>query len=76
MPQYIVYHDVQHFNYSESIDDVGDLYLDIAEAYMDQGYYAEAKPILASLVDSAKYNLVCILIYCIVYRTFDQTGLS
>ena len=48
---------------SESIDDVGDLYLDIAEAYMDQGYYAEAKPILASLVDSVKYNLVSLIIF-------------
>ena len=42
----------------ENTDEVGDLYLDIAEAYMDHGYYEEAKPLLASLVTTDRYNLV------------------
>ena len=46
------------FNCSMSVDEIGDLYLDVAEAYMEQGYYKECKPILATLVDSEKYNLV------------------
>ena len=41
-----------------SVDEIGDLYLDVAEAYMEQGFYKECKPILATLVDSEKYNLV------------------
>ena len=49
---------------SESVEEVGDLYLDVAEAYMDKGYYAECKPLLASLVDSEKYNLVTTLSLC------------
>ena len=52
---------------SESVEDVGDLYLDVAEAYMEQGNYTECKPILAALVDSQKYNLVreCFPSYCL-----------
>ena len=46
------------FNFSESVDEIGDLYLDVAEAYMEKGYYTECKPLLATLVDSEKYNLV------------------
>ena len=49
------------FTCSESVDEIGDLYLDVAEAYMDKGYYTECKPLLATLVDSEKYNLVRIL---------------
>ena len=42
----------------ENADEVGDLYLDIAEAYMDHGHYHEAKPLLAELVTTNNYNLV------------------
>ena len=40
----------------ENPDDVGDLYLDIAEAYMSQGLYSDAKPLLEALFPSEKYN--------------------
>ena len=43
---------------SEQPNDVGDLYLDVAEAFMEVGDYKQAKPILASLVHSENYNLV------------------
>ena len=49
------------FTSSESVDEIGDLYLDVAEAYMEKGYYTECKPLLATLVDSEKYNLVSTL---------------
>ena len=44
--------------YEENPDEVGDLYFDVAEAYMEMGCYREAEPILAQLVHSYKYNLV------------------
>ena len=44
--------------FEESPNDMGDLYLDVAEAFMDKGVYKEAKPILATLVHSDSYNLV------------------
>lgn len=44
--------------FAESPEEIGDLYLDIAEAYMEEGEYSDAQPILASLVESEKYNLV------------------
>lgn len=40
------------------MEDVGDLYLDVAEAYMDQRCFVDAKPILKKLVNSENYNLV------------------
>lgn len=40
----------------ENPDDVGDLYLDIAEAYMSQGLHSDAKPLLEALFTSKKYN--------------------
>ena len=43
---------------AEQPDDVGDLYLDVAEAFMEEGGYKPAKPILAALVHSQNYNLV------------------
>lgn len=43
------------------MEEVGDLYLDVAEAYMDQEYFAEAKSILQQLVHSENFNLVCTL---------------
>ena len=42
----------------EDVDEVGDLYLDVAEAYMEQKCFTEAKPILERLVCSQNYNLV------------------
>lgn len=44
--------------FQESVEDVGDLYLDLAEAYMDQKCFVDAKPILKKLVYSQNYNLV------------------
>ncbi|XP_077981936.1 general transcription factor 3C polypeptide 3-like [Glandiceps talaboti] len=46
--------------FEESPDEMGDLYLDVAEAYVDTGQYQEAKPILATLVNSHKYNLAAV----------------
>ncbi|XP_072019702.1 LOW QUALITY PROTEIN: general transcription factor 3C polypeptide 3-like [Amphiura filiformis] len=43
--------------FDESPDEMGDLYLDVAEAYVEGGQYSEAKPILASLVKTSNYNL-------------------
>ena len=43
---------------SENPDMVGDLHLDIAEAYMSIEDYSAAKPLLAKLVSSAEYNKV------------------
>lgn len=42
----------------KNADDIGDLYLDIAEAYMAAGEYASARPLLYRLVRSTNYNLV------------------
>ena len=44
--------------FEENIDDNGDLYLDIAEAYMENDYYKQAEPVLARLVKSKNYDLV------------------
>ncbi|KAJ8306506.1 hypothetical protein KUTeg_017051 [Tegillarca granosa] len=44
--------------FEENIEEMGDLYLDVAEAYMENKYYHDAKPILQQLVCSAHYNLV------------------
>jgi len=54
---------------SENPDAVGDLYLDIAEAYMNVGLYMSAKPILFSLVTSAKYNMVCVVCFFYVFSS-------
>lgn len=44
----------------QSPEEVGDLYLDVAEAYLDQGEYASALPLLSVLVVSDKYNLAVV----------------
>ncbi|XP_066296212.1 general transcription factor 3C polypeptide 3-like [Branchiostoma lanceolatum] len=44
----------------ESAEDMGDLYLDIAEAYVDVGEYDSARPILAMLVNTDRYNLAAV----------------
>lgn len=41
----------------QSPEEIGDLYLDVGEAYLDQGQYVSALPLLSSLVMSEKYNL-------------------
>lgn len=46
----------------ESPEEVGDLYLDVAEAYMECGDYSEAKPYLINLVHSEKYHLVRLIV--------------
>lgn len=44
----------------ENLEEMGDLYLDVAEAYMLVGMYKEATPLLASLASSEKYNLAAV----------------
>ena len=44
--------------FEEDIEETGDLHLDVAEAYMENGYYKQAEPILAKLVKSKTYDLV------------------
>ncbi|OWF47405.1 General transcription factor 3C polypeptide 3 [Mizuhopecten yessoensis] len=41
---------------SESIDDMGDLYLDVAEAMMESCYYKDAKSLLSKLIKSSRYS--------------------
>ncbi|XP_060072289.1 general transcription factor 3C polypeptide 3-like [Ylistrum balloti] len=41
---------------AESIDDMGDLYIDIAEALIESRYYKDAKPLLVKLVKSTRYH--------------------
>ena len=43
---------------TENAEEIGDLYLDIAEAYVDKGMYKKAKPLLHTLVNTEDYNLV------------------
>ena len=43
---------------SENPDEVGDLYLDVAESFTDKDQNQEALPLLFSLVHSENYNLV------------------
>ncbi|CAG04947.1 unnamed protein product, partial [Tetraodon nigroviridis] len=44
----------------QSAEEIGDLYLDVAEAYLDQGEYVSALPLLSVLVVSEKYNLAVV----------------
>ena len=44
----------------------GDLYLDVAEAYMENGYYKYAEPILAKLVKTKNYDLVRFVIALLI----------
>lgn len=44
----------------QSAEEIGDLYLDVAEAYLDQGDYMSALPLLSVLVVSEKYNLAVV----------------
>ncbi|XP_076879328.1 general transcription factor 3C polypeptide 3 [Brachyhypopomus gauderio] len=44
----------------QSPEDLGDLYLDVAEAFMDEGEYNSALPLLSALVCSERYNLAVV----------------
>uniref|UniRef100_A0A3Q4AG37 Uncharacterized protein n=1 Tax=Mola mola TaxID=94237 RepID=A0A3Q4AG37_MOLML len=44
----------------QSPEEVGDLYLDVGEAYLEQGDYPSALPLLSALVISEKYNLAVV----------------
>lgn len=44
----------------QSPEEIGDLYLDVAEAYLEQGEYLPALPLLSALVISEKYNLAVV----------------
>ncbi|XP_041822154.1 general transcription factor 3C polypeptide 3 [Chelmon rostratus] len=41
-------------------EEIGDLYLDVGEAYLEQGEYMSALPLLSALVISEKYNLAVV----------------
>ncbi|XP_062865697.1 general transcription factor 3C polypeptide 3 [Trichomycterus rosablanca] len=44
----------------QSPEELGDLYLDVAEAFMDEGEYGSALPLLSALVCSERYNLAVV----------------
>lgn len=44
----------------QSPEEIGDLYLDVGEAYLEQGEYMAALPLLSALVISEKYNLAVV----------------
>ena len=52
--------DVSKVLFSENVEEVGDLFLDVAEAHMDVGDYKNAKVALGSLVKSDNYNLAAV----------------
>ncbi|CAN9498381.1 unnamed protein product [Ophioblennius macclurei] len=44
----------------QSPEEIGDLYLDVGEAYLEEGQYMAALPLLSALVISEKYNLAVV----------------
>ncbi|XP_060922922.1 general transcription factor 3C polypeptide 3 [Limanda limanda] len=44
----------------QSPEEIGDLYLDVGEAYLEEGEYMSALPLLSALVISDKYNLAVV----------------
>ncbi|XP_069568963.1 general transcription factor 3C polypeptide 3 [Brachyistius frenatus] len=44
----------------QSPEEIGDLYLDVGEAYLEEGRYMSALPLLSALVVSEKYNLAVV----------------
>ncbi|XP_077409657.1 general transcription factor 3C polypeptide 3 isoform X1 [Vanacampus margaritifer] len=44
----------------QSAEEIGDLYLDVGEAYLQKGEYLSALPLLSALVISEKYNLAVV----------------
>ena len=45
---------------NENCDDVGDLYLDVAEAFMSENIYNQAEPLLSRLTGSQNYNMAAV----------------
>uniref|UniRef100_T1JHP3 General transcription factor 3C polypeptide 3 n=1 Tax=Strigamia maritima TaxID=126957 RepID=T1JHP3_STRMM len=46
--------------FEEKLDEVGDLYLDLAEAFSEVGLYSKAAPLLSDLVKSENYNMAAV----------------
>lgn len=44
----------------QSAEDIGDLYLDVGEAFLEEGEYMSALPLMSALVISEKYNLAVV----------------
>ncbi|XP_020513141.2 general transcription factor 3C polypeptide 3 [Labrus bergylta] len=44
----------------QSPEEIGDLYLDVGEAYLEEGEYMSALPLFSALVISEKYNLAVV----------------
>ncbi|XP_028320826.1 general transcription factor 3C polypeptide 3 isoform X2 [Gouania willdenowi] len=44
----------------QSAEEIGDLYLDVAEAYLEVGEYLSALPLLSALIISQKFNLAVV----------------
>lgn len=44
----------------QSPEEIGDLYLDVSEAYLEEGEYMSALPLLSALIVSEKYNLAVV----------------
>lgn len=44
----------------QSPEELGDLYLDVSEAFMEEGEYNSALPLLSALVCSERYNLAVV----------------
>uniref|UniRef100_A0A8C4H3P8 General transcription factor 3C polypeptide 3 n=1 Tax=Dicentrarchus labrax TaxID=13489 RepID=A0A8C4H3P8_DICLA len=44
----------------QSPEEIGDLYLDVGEAYLEEGEYMSALPLLSALVISEKFNLAVV----------------
>ncbi|KAM8905587.1 general transcription factor 3C polypeptide 3 [Spinachia spinachia] len=44
----------------QSPEEIGDLYLDVGEAYLEEGEYMSALPLLSALVISEQYNLAVV----------------
>lgn len=44
----------------QSAEEIGDLYLDVGEAYLEKGAYLAALPLLSALIISEKYNLAVV----------------
>ncbi|XP_033099114.1 general transcription factor 3C polypeptide 3-like [Anneissia japonica] len=51
---------VLHDLFDQSVDDFGDLFFYVAEAYLEVGCFNDAKPIIATLVQSEGYNLAAV----------------
>ncbi|XP_022109429.1 general transcription factor 3C polypeptide 3-like isoform X2 [Acanthaster planci] len=55
--QFLSAKEVLSLLYTKDPNDIGDLYLDVAEAYVDLGCYDESVPLLQALVETKNYNL-------------------